>query len=72
MFFLSLNNADIDFKVKGLTQRKYSTAKALPTISQIQLINKCIFIKTTLDKNLETFVVYIIVLKTTKMTIYPF
>lgn len=46
--------------------------KALSTISQIKFINKIKFAKTILNKNLETFVIYISVLETIKRLIYFF
>lgn len=54
-------------KLEKLTRRSYITAKALSTISQVELINKKDFAKTILDENLETFVIYIVTLKTTKI-----
>lgn len=63
MPFLSLNNANIQFDIEELTWRSYTVAKAIFTTSQIQLINKKIFAKVALDKNSETFVVHMTVLK---------
>lgn len=50
--------------------RFYTTAKALPIIKRIKLIDKYQFVKVALDKNSETFIIYVATLKTPKMTIY--
>ncbi len=60
MSFLAFNNLDIEFtKLKKLAQRFYTAAKALPTTSRIELINRRVFTKVVLEVNLETFIVYI-------------
>ena len=41
-----------------LIWRSYTTAKALPTIKRIELINKKEFTKMALDENSKTFVIY--------------
>lgn len=72
MPFLSFSNADIKFDTKSLTWRSYTTVEILPTISRIKFINKKKFAKATLDKNFETFVVYIVALAATDgMKVYP-
>ena len=38
--FLTLSNADVQFLEKKLTWRSYTTAKALPTTKQVELIDK--------------------------------
>lgn len=64
MAFLSLSNADVEFAKSGkLTSRSYDTIKALPTISAVKLIKKKEFAKVALDKNSDTFVVYIATLE---------
>ncbi len=71
MPFLSLGNADVEFAELGkLIWRTYTTAEASLTTSRVELINKREFARTALDKNSETFVIYVSVLKAT--TIYPF
>lgn len=75
LLFLSLNNADINFierSIVGPTLRTYSAVETLPITYQVKLIDKKEFAKVAFDRNLETFVVYIIALKTTGMTIYLF
>ncbi len=68
--FLSLDNANVKFtELRKLIWRSYTTAKALTTTSWVELINKREFAKAALDKNSETFVVYIAILKA--MTIQP-
>ena len=63
MPFLALNNADIQFAEKELTWRFYTTAEALPTTKQIELIDKKEFAKPALDEESETFVVHVTVLE---------
>lgn len=51
MLFLTFSNANIEFtELEKLIWRFYTTAKALPTISRIELINQKKFIKAALDK----------------------
>ncbi len=69
MLFLALSNADSQFGAEKLTWRSYTTAKALPTTSRVELINKREFAKVALDENSETFVVHVATLKA--MTIHP-
>ena len=73
MPFLTLSNADIQFIEKELIWRFYTTAEALPTTKQVELINKKKFAKTTLDEELETFVIHIAALKAllVRITIHP-
>ena len=59
MPFLTLSNVNVQFVEKELTWRSYTTAEALPTIKQVELIDKKEFAKAALDKNSETFVVHI-------------
>ena len=64
MLFLSLSNADVKFaELKKLTWRTYIAVEALCTTSWFKLIDKKEFVKTTLDKNSEMFVVHIAILK---------
>lgn len=67
MSFTSLNNIDVKFieKLEKLTLRSYDIIKALSITSRIELINKRKFLKVILNKNLEIFIVYIAILKTT-------
>ena len=60
MLFLTLSNANIRFVEKELIWRFYTTAKALPTTKRVELINKKEFAKVALDRNSETFVIYIV------------
>lgn len=64
MLFLSLNNANIDFDIKDLIWRSYTAIEALPTTSQVELINKKEFAKTARNKNFKIFVVHIAALVT--------
>ena len=60
MHFLTLSNADVQFVEKELIYKFYTTAKALPTINEIEFINKKEFVKTKLDENFETFVIHVV------------
>ena len=73
MPFLALSNADVEFTELGkLTWRSYIAAEALPTTSQIELIDKREFARAGLDKNSKTFVIYVAVLEVlTTMLIHP-
>lgn len=72
IFFLFSSNANIDFKAKEFIWKKYSTIETLLIINWMQLIDKQKFIKEILDKNLETFVIYVIVLiSLTEMLVHP-
>lgn len=70
MFFLFFNNADVKFTEKKLTQRAYNTNEALPTIKQVQFIDRKEFIVAGLDLGKEAFIVHIVYLRA-KMSIYP-
>lgn len=69
MSFLSHNNMYIKFveKPEKLIQRFYGTIRALPTTSKIEFINKKEFANTALDRNFETFVIYIVILGAEKL-----
>lgn len=54
MLFLTLSNADVQFVEWKLTWRLYTPAKALPTIKQVELINKKEF-TVALDEDFEIF-----------------
>ncbi len=73
MLFLSLSNANVKFaELEKFTWRSYILAGALPITSWVELINKREFAKTVLDKNSETFVIYVSALELlTAMWIHP-
>ena len=56
---------------KELTWKSWTTAKALPTTKRVKLINKKEFAKAALDKNFETFVVYVASLSSTPLNVHP-
>ncbi len=62
MPFLALSNVDFQFGAEKVTWRSYTTAKALPTTSRVELMDKREFAKAALDETSETFVVYILTL----------
>lgn len=59
IFFLTINNANVNFKAQNLQWRSYTTAKVLLTIRKIKLIEKKKFIIAILYSDYKTFVVYI-------------
>ena len=71
MFFLTVNNADIEIDIKSFTWRSYSVVKVLSIVGWVELINKYKFVQTTLNKNSETFVMYVSALKALGLPIYP-
>ena len=73
MSFLTFSNADIQFFMKEFTQRSYTTAEALPTTKQEELIDKKEFGKAVLNKNSETFMIHVTILETllSEITIHP-
>ena len=71
MPLLSLSNIDIEFaELKKFTWKTYIVAKALLTTSWVKLIRKKKFAKTALDKNSETFAMYVLASEAIK--IYSF
>lgn len=63
MLFLLLSNADIQFDIEKLIWKTYTAIKTLSTTSWVEVADKEEFAKVVLDINLETFIVYILVLK---------
>lgn len=62
--FLSFSNIDIEFiKLEKLTWRLYTIAEALHTTTWVELIKNSEFAKGASDRNFETFVIYIAILK---------
>ncbi len=59
IFFLTMNNTDIDFQVRDLQWRSYTTGNVLPTTRRVKLIGKKVFAEATLDPKHEAFVVHI-------------
>ena len=72
MFFLSLTNTEVQFDIRNLTWRIYSTTKALLITRQVELIDKYKFPKANLDKNSETFIIHVPVLEAVQLVIHPF
>ena len=70
MPFFSFSNADVEFtELEKLTWRTYTVVEVLSTTSWVKLIDKRDFAKADLDKNFETFVIYVSALEAT--TIHP-
>ncbi len=71
MHFLAFSNADFQFDAKEFTWKTYTIIEVLPTTSWVEFIDKREFAKIALDKNLETFVVYVLALEAIENSIYP-
>ena len=71
MPFLILSNANIQFAKKELAWRSYTSAEALPTTKQVEIINKKEFVRAALDKNVEAFVVHVTSLSLNLILIHP-
>ena len=59
MPFLTLSNTDVQFVEKKLAWKSYTTAEALPTAKQVELINKKELAKMALNEKSESFVVHV-------------
>lgn len=70
IFCLTFSNANIQFNKYKLTWRSYTTTKALLIIKQVEIIDKKTFAKAILDKNIKTFVIYVISLNLSLIFIY--
>lgn len=69
MFFFSFSNISIQFDIKSFNYKTYIITKTLPIARLIKLIDKYKFAKTALDKNSETFIIYIVALESLKPAI---
>lgn len=63
MLSLVLNNTDFWFSAEKLILWSYTAVKALPTPSQVKLIDKSKFANINLARNSEMFVVHVTTLK---------
>ncbi len=59
MPFLTMSNADVDFQVRDLQWRSYTTGEVLPTTRRVELIGKKEFAATAFDPEHEAFVVHV-------------
>lgn len=59
MLFLSLSNVDMKFDIKQITWRRNTIVEIMPTLKQMELIDKVKFVKATLDNDTKIFIVYI-------------
>lgn len=62
MFFLTINNANINFKAQNLQQRFYITAKVFFITKRVEVIEKKKFIIAAFDLNYKVFIIYVSVL----------
>ena len=65
MLFLIFPNANILFGEKELEWKSYTTAENVSTTKRVELIDKREFAAAGLDKNAETFMVYVATLLAT-------
>ena len=59
ILFLTLSDANVQFREKELEWRSYTTIETLPTIKKVELIDKREFLFVALDENTKRFVIYI-------------
>ncbi len=59
IFFLTMSNVEVDFQAWDLQWRFYITKNILPTIRQVELIEKKEFTVAVLDSENEAFVIYV-------------
>lgn len=75
ILFLIFSNRKVLFVDRELIWTSYITAKALLTTKRMELINKKEFVKTELDKDSETFLIYVAaleaLLRLAKIAIHP-
>lgn len=73
MPFLSLSNTNVEYvKLGNLTQRTYTTIKALPITSWIEIVDKEEFARTVIDETSKTFVIYMLALEAPELLIHLF
>lgn len=63
MLFFSPSNANFWFNIGKLIWRFYTVAKALPTTSRVELINKTEFAKAAVYDDVEIFVIHVAALE---------
>lgn len=68
--FFSFGNIVIEFIEKKLVQRTYIVIEALFTTIKIEVIDKKDFPQAAIDKNIETFIVYVSSIRLGSMTIH--
>ena len=59
MSFLTLRDADVDFLLRDLRWRIYTSKEALATTTRVELVDKKEFAAATLDPEHETYVVHV-------------
>lgn len=63
MPFLCLSNSNWEFVAKKLIWRSFAIAKTLPLAKRVGYINNRKFVEVILNKNANTFVVYVAALE---------
>lgn len=61
--FLFFSHANIYFDTKKLINKTYPNLKTIFTIKQVELIDKYKFVKATLNKSSQTFLIHLTVLE---------
>lgn len=69
ILFLSFSNGDFELNAKKFTRRLYTTNKALCLAKKVEMINKYVFVEAALNRNSDTFVVYVANLEAPKSVI---
>ncbi len=62
ILFLTMSNANVDFRAWNQQQRSYITRDVLPTTKRVELIGKKKFAATSLNLEHEFFVVHVVAL----------
>lgn len=72
MFFFTLDNADIRFAKQELVQITYRIVKTLSTTQKVEITDKKEFVAVALNKNNETFMIYMTTLSIRDLNIHLF
>ena len=71
MLFLKISKADVAFGKGTLTWKSYTTNKALPNTKWVQIVSPKEFIIAAIDKDSETFVVYVVIRQWEEIVVDP-
>ena len=70
MLFLKISNADMLIGEKTLTQKSYTTNKALPTTKQVQIVDPKEFVIVVLDIDSKMFMMYMAIQEREEMPMH--
>ncbi len=68
MFFLTLSEAKVRFASKKLVRRSYTAKDAIPTTTQIEIIDKKKFVVAAMDPQNKIFMVHVSSVISSKQT----